>query len=340
MKNLKIASEEKLSVCIPVYNGADTIRQTIQSILAQTFKDFELLIVDNASTDNTVNIVRSFTDNRIKLYLNEKNLGCGGNLEECKKIAGGDIVFYISADDIADKDALRRVYDAFQSSEDIGIVTRTYYWFSEDIFKAVRAEQQFREDLTVSINDSYDKVKSVIALSGQISGIAFRKKFMKYTFSNIYFVEMASMVISVLKDTKAIILKDNIVAVRTGASCCNPVFFENSSMMTWYNLIDEKFREDKFKDLKKYLVKNYIANNFVGLVQIKNYGTFTQLLREISYLIKMKWENIFNLQFWVFSIGSILVPGFILSKLVVFYKNKVNSVFLGNIKISLPGGWQ
>ena len=74
MKNLKIASEEKLSVCIPVYNGADTIRQTIQSILAQTFKDFELLIVDNASTDNTVNIVRSFTDNRIKLYLNEKTM--------------------------------------------------------------------------------------------------------------------------------------------------------------------------------------------------------------------------------------------------------------------------
>ena len=71
MKDLKTASEEKLSVCIPVYNGADTIRQTIQSILAQTFKDFELLIVDNASTDNTVNIVRSFTDDRIKVHLNE-----------------------------------------------------------------------------------------------------------------------------------------------------------------------------------------------------------------------------------------------------------------------------
>ncbi|MCK4994829.1 MAG: glycosyltransferase family 2 protein [Candidatus Omnitrophica bacterium] len=334
MLDLKSIAKEKVSVCIPVYNGADTIAQTIQSILAQTFKDFELLIVDNASTDNTVDIVRSFPDTRIKLHINKENLGCGGNLDQCKKITSGDIIFYISADDIADKNALQRVYDAFLHSKDIGIVSRTYYWFCEDVSKAVRAEQQFQEDLTVSINDSYEKVKSVIALSGQISGIAFRKKFMKYSFSNIYFVEMASMVISVLKDAKAIILKDNIVAVRTGSSCCNPVLFENSPMITWYNLINEKFKEDKFKELKKYLVKNYIANNFVGLVQIKNFGTFRQLFREIYYLMKMKWTNIFSLKFWFFSIGSIIMPGFILNKSVVFYKNKINFLFLRNIKIS------
>ena len=118
--------KEKISVCLPVWNGADTILETIQSILNQTFKDFELVVVDNASTDNTINIVKSIKDNRIKLYRNKKNLGCDGNLEECKKKATGDILFYISADDVVDIDALKKVYQAFQISKDIGIVTRPY----------------------------------------------------------------------------------------------------------------------------------------------------------------------------------------------------------------------
>ena len=170
--------EKRISVCLPVYNGADTILQTIQSILTQTFKNFELVIVDNASSDSTVNLVKSVKDDRIKIYRNENNIGCGQNLEVCKKKAKCEILFYISADDVADVNALRKVYDAFQISEDIGIVTRPYYWFDEDISIPVRSTKQFNETRIVSINDSYDKVRDVIALSDQISGTGFRRKYM------------------------------------------------------------------------------------------------------------------------------------------------------------------
>ena len=59
----------KLSVCIPVYNGQEFIKETIDSVLSQSFKDLEIVIVDNQSTDNTVSIIRSYSDPRIKLFI-------------------------------------------------------------------------------------------------------------------------------------------------------------------------------------------------------------------------------------------------------------------------------
>ena len=85
--------KEKFSVCIPVYNGSIQLPKLLRCILSQSLSDFELLIVDNASTDNTVSIVKSFSDPRIRLVVNERNIGCGMNLEVCKKRASGDILF-------------------------------------------------------------------------------------------------------------------------------------------------------------------------------------------------------------------------------------------------------
>jgi len=329
--------KEKVNVCLPVWNGADTILETIQSILNQTFKDFELVVVDNASTDNTVNIVESIKDNRIKLYKNKRNLNCDGNLEECKKKAVGDILFYISADDVVDIDALKKVYQAFQISKDIGIVTRPYYWFDKDVSMAVRATKQFNRNQIVSINSSYEKIKDVVATSDQISGMAFRKKYMDISFKGGSFVEMASVVLPMLKNCKTVILKDNIVAVRTRMIwfAGSFVVFKNSPMMAWYNLITATYYEDRFRGLKRYLIRNFVAKNYVGLVQIKNFGSYKYLFREIYYLIKLRWLNIFNPRFWFFAIGTIVVPRFILKRLVVIYKNNINSQSLKKIKINL-----
>lgn len=325
--------KEKVSVCIPVYNGADTISQTISSILSQTFEDFELLIVDNASVDNTEDLIKSFTDDRIKIYRNEKNIGCGGNLDECKEKATGDILFYVAADDILDIYALEKIYNVFNIYEDIGIVTRPYFWFDRDILRPVRTTRQFSGNQIVSINDSYDKITDVIALSDQISGMGFRKKYMNFSFGRKHFVEMASLVAPMLKNCKALILRDNIVAIRINKSgATNPFVYKESPVMAWYNLITSTYYEDKFNDLKNYLINNLIANNYIGLVQIKNFGSYKFLFREIYYLVKLRWQNIFNLRFWFFCIGTIIIPRFLLRKMVTIYKNKINTKFLKNIK--------
>ena len=213
------------------------------------------------------------------------------------------------------------------------MVIRPYYWFEEDVSKPVRITRQFSEEQIVSINDSYDKIVDVIALADQISGVAFRKKYMNFQFKNGYFMEMPSMVASMLKNHKTVILKDNIVAVRIGASgALNPIVYKKSPLMSWYNLITTTYSGKKFSGLKKHLIHNFIAKNYIGLVQIKNFGSYTALFKEIVYMVKLRWKNILTFQFWIFSVGTMIIPRFILRKLVVFYKNKINSTLLKNIK--------
>ena len=68
-----------VSVCVPCYNGAEFLERTLESVLAQTFTDYELVVADNKSTDGTVDIVKSFSDPRIRLIQNERNLGMALN---------------------------------------------------------------------------------------------------------------------------------------------------------------------------------------------------------------------------------------------------------------------
>ena len=63
----------KLSICMPTYNGADTIAATLKSILVQNYQNFEIIVNDDGSTDHTEKAVKSFKDKRIKFSRNKKN---------------------------------------------------------------------------------------------------------------------------------------------------------------------------------------------------------------------------------------------------------------------------
>ncbi len=90
-----------ISVGLPVYNGEKYLRSSIDSILAQTFDDFELIISDNASTDGTENICREYADRdaRIQYFRNEKNLGAAGNYNILVEKARAKYFRWQNADD-------------------------------------------------------------------------------------------------------------------------------------------------------------------------------------------------------------------------------------------------
>lgn len=90
----------EVSVCVPVYNGAAFIAETLRSILAQTFADFEVIVTDNCSTDDTTVIVRRFSDPRLRLLMNETNLGAVGNFNRALMEARGRRVKLVCADDV------------------------------------------------------------------------------------------------------------------------------------------------------------------------------------------------------------------------------------------------
>jgi len=91
----------KVSVVMSVYNGERYLREAIESILKQTFKDFEFLIINDGSTDSTVEILKSYKDPRIKIVNNKKNIGLTKSLNKGLRLARGEYIARQDADDIS-----------------------------------------------------------------------------------------------------------------------------------------------------------------------------------------------------------------------------------------------
>jgi glycosyltransferase involved in cell wall biosynthesis len=97
-----------VSVCIPVFNGERYIGAALASVLAQTFDDYEVVVVDNCSDDKTVDIVEGFDDPRIRLLRNESNIGAEGNWNRAVDEARGRYVKLLCADDLLHPTCLER----------------------------------------------------------------------------------------------------------------------------------------------------------------------------------------------------------------------------------------
>lgn len=91
----------KISVILPVYNGALYIKDAVQSILDQTYGDFELIVLNDASTDNTLEVLQSFSDPRMKIITNEQNLRVVKSLNKGLAMATGEFIARMDGDDIA-----------------------------------------------------------------------------------------------------------------------------------------------------------------------------------------------------------------------------------------------
>ena len=91
----------KVSVVMAVYNGEKYLQSAIDSILTQTFYDFEFIIVDDASTDETANIIKGYKDSRVKLITNEVNMRLPRSLNRGLSAASGNYIVRMDADDIS-----------------------------------------------------------------------------------------------------------------------------------------------------------------------------------------------------------------------------------------------
>ena len=89
----------KISVLMTAFNREKYIGEAIESVLASTFKDFELIIVDDCSSDKTVEIAKNYEnlDKRVKVFLNEKNLGDYSNRNKAASLANGKYIKYVDA---------------------------------------------------------------------------------------------------------------------------------------------------------------------------------------------------------------------------------------------------
>lgn len=120
-----------ISVCMPVYNASQYICECIESILSQSFTDFELLIVDDGSTDDSVNIIRSYSDTRIRLIENKHDYIASLNL--LLQEAQGKYIARMDADDIMLPNRLQMQYEFMEGHADVDVVGGEYVINDESI---------------------------------------------------------------------------------------------------------------------------------------------------------------------------------------------------------------
>jgi glycosyltransferase involved in cell wall biosynthesis len=125
--NLK-ENAPKISVIVPMYNAENYLKLCVTSILEQTFKDFELILIDDCSTDKTLEVAESFTDSRIKILRNEKNLGMPGAVRNIGiDAAKGEYIYFCDADDAILPKCLETLYNAAEENNaDLVNMTQWY----------------------------------------------------------------------------------------------------------------------------------------------------------------------------------------------------------------------
>lgn len=113
-----------VSICVPTYNRSNLIAQLLDSILSQTYQEFEIIITDNSDNTETEKLIFDrYSDHRVKYFKNEKNIGMGGNtLKALSKVTGAYFTFTPDDDVWIDQEKLQKQVDALKENQDIDII--------------------------------------------------------------------------------------------------------------------------------------------------------------------------------------------------------------------------
>jgi glycosyltransferase involved in cell wall biosynthesis len=121
-----------VSVLIPTYNYGRFLDEALQSVINQTYNDYEVIIVDNNSTDNTEQIVKKYLgDPRFSYFKNEKNLGLVGNFNQCLSYAKGHYIKFLNADDKFHPELLEKFVKIMNEHPNVTLVTCDKQAFEE-----------------------------------------------------------------------------------------------------------------------------------------------------------------------------------------------------------------
>lgn len=156
----------KVSILVAVYNGEKFIEKCLNSLVAQTYENIEIVCVDDYSTDNSVDIITKFmaNDNRINLVKHNTNKGAAEARNTALSVSTGDIIGYLDCDDWYDPDTIEKLVSVFDNHEDADCVLyRCVYVdkkgneteYSGRRFESLNGEEAFLESLSWNIHGIY-----------------------------------------------------------------------------------------------------------------------------------------------------------------------------------------
>jgi len=332
----------KITVFIPTKNVAHTIKETLDSLFSQSYQNFDIHLQDNGSTDSTEKIInqykKKFPSKNITFKKNYKDIG-HLNYDAARQYFYGEITVFLAGDDLLSKNALLNINQAFNQYPDVGAVTRPYFWFTKNYHHPIRAKKILNphHNTKLSLSDNFSQIVTMISTIDQISGLAFRTKYLPLHAFPSPWTSIVYLFMSIFRDHHVIMLRNFIVAVRISQfnDSRQKNTLKHSPILSWVQMTNQVFSNNKYRIFKNRLISNFIAVNFVGLIQIKNFGTLKGVLREIYYLIKFRPLNLLSPSFWFYSLLSIFIPRSVLLKITDIFKEKILSHSLKNIKFEI-----
>lgn len=264
-----------ITVLMPVYNGAKYIKEAIDSVLAQTYADFEFVIINDGSTDNTEQIIRSYSDKRIRL-INQQNAGVSAALNKGLLEAQGKYIARFDADDVCYSERLKIQYDFMLANPDYILVGSdadyiteegeyifTFHnlgYTNEELNETIKRQCSFIHSTVL-----YDK-KAILDLGGY--------EIKAHTFEDYFLWKR------LIKTGKVCNINQPLIKVRF-----------NSSSVT----IDEKDHNAVFLKLKQKALDTGSITDEEGLQLLKSIKGLSKVEKESSYNRmlgkKFLWDN-------------------------------------------------
>lgn len=155
--NIKEMNKDPLfSVLIAQYNNGRYLSEAIDSVKAQTYTNWEIILVDDASTDNSKEFYKLYeNDNRIKIFFNEENKGCGYTKRRCVELAAGEICGFLDPDDLIVPDTLRIMTDRHEQNPQASIVYSNQIRTDENLKKEQKMEPHPMESDYLTSHSGY-----------------------------------------------------------------------------------------------------------------------------------------------------------------------------------------
>lgn len=278
----------KISVALCTYNGAVFIKQQIDSILNQTIKVDEIIVCDDISSDNTIQIIKDYNivhNDIFKIYINENNLGSVKNFEKAISLCTGDIIFLSDQDDIWHLNKVATYIDYFNNNPKINVLASNGYCIDDEgsvIEKySIWDVPQFLKDANKSFD--YYTIITFVANIATGASMAFRKKLVSQIFpipqiEGFHHDEWIAMVAS--KENSFELLNEKYLYYRIHENQQVGGVFHDKTNKTRKNLIklfNLNLKDNTIKSYKKLLRK-------VCLSYAKNKNIYSKTQNSNEYL--------------------------------------------------------
>lgn len=244
-----MATAPRVSVCIPSYNYAHYLPDAVGSVLAQTFTDYELVIVDNCSTDGTEEVVARFVRSGVPLRFlrNDRNLGQAGNFNRCIELARGQYVQILCADDTLEPTCLAKLAAALDGHPSASLAAAARFLVDERLspVKILAYSNRFAEE------SGHDVILRCLLkgnLIGEPSSVMFRIGRASRGFTDLYrqIIDL-EMWFHLLEQGDFVFLPEPLSKFR-----------QHGGQQTWENLRDPAFFDDMYRIFNEYIDRDYI----------------------------------------------------------------------------------